>query len=168
MLHPAGYSDAQQQACLSGALADYAAWKETWVDFTFNTFTATDSTPVTQDPAFVTSVMEGCTVASHCILATHYLDNPLAFKDDGGQMQNLFIYEQIQSQANSLADFQTAAPVYLDWCGALEQAFMMKGLSVELWPVVGKTGFTNFSPAQVANLAATLATGTPPNPSLCP
>jgi hypothetical protein len=167
-LHAAGYSDANQKACLSGALDHYAAWKRTWRDFTFNVFTETDASPhLSLDPAFTTSVMQTCTTASHCILSTHYLDDPLAFKGDGSQDQNLFVYQEMKTQeAVSITDFQTASPVQLDWCGALANAYVYKGLSVELWPDFG--GFTTFTPAQVANLATVLATGTPSDAGVCP
>ena len=165
-LQGAGYNDAQQEACLLGALDDYSAWKQTWIDFTFNDFLSTDGKP-TADPSFTISVMQKCTTANHCILATHYLDNPLAFKNDGGADQNVFVYAQIQTQESvSTADFQTASPNQLDWCGAMQNAHTYKGLSVEIWPDFG--GFKSFTPAQVANLLVTFDTGTPTDAALCP
>lgn len=164
ILHGAGYSDTAQEACLSGALADYAAWKTTRIDFTFNSFLHTDGPPFLEDPDATVTLMKGCTVASQCILATHYLDNPLVFRNNP---QNLPIYAEILAQAgSSQADFQTAAPHFLDWCGAINQAVQHHGLSVELWPNHG--GFTSLSVLTVANLAHALATGTSADAGPCP
>lgn len=147
-LHGAGYSDAAQRSCLAGALADYASWKNTQIDFTFNVFSQTDTVPTTQDPGFTTQVMTTCTVAAHCILSTHYLNDPLGAKGN----QNPFIYAQMQNQAaDAVTDFQTQSPALLDWCGAIREATLYRGLSVELWPVFG--GFTTLPAAQVENLA---------------
>jgi hypothetical protein len=164
-LHAAGFTDSAQLACLSGALEDYAAWKTTPIDFTFNAFAQEDSTPLVEDPDATVGIMKGCTNATRCILATHYLDNPLAFK---GNSQNLPVYAEMLAQsATSTTDFQTAAPVYLDWCGAIDQAIAHNGLSVELWSV-GKTAFPSLSAAEVANLARALRTRTSADAGPCP
>jgi hypothetical protein len=47
----------------------------------------------------------------------------------------------------------------------MRNAFLYKGLSVELWDQGGS--FARLSPAQVANRATELATGAG-NPALCP
>ena len=167
-LHTAGYTDVQQQACLRGAVDDYSRWRTTWIDYTFNNFLQLDTRPVAQLPSFTQSVMATCTTANHCILATHYLDDPLAPASNPATTNNLFIYDQIiaQEQAGlSTADFQTVSPNQIDWCGAMEQAHAHGGMSVELWP---RKGFTLLSAAQVTNLAATLTSGTRVDASLCP
>ena len=160
----AGYTDAQQQACLSGAIDDYSAWTHTMIDFTFNLFHEIETTPITQNPSFTTDVMQLCQASSRCILSNHALDSPLLSAD-------AFVYEEIQSlYSNSpnttFVDFQTTSPLLLNWCGAIVNGTTYHGKSIELWPDFG--GFTTFSANTVANFAYALKNSTPPIPSLCP
>jgi hypothetical protein len=164
VLHKYGYSDAAQQTCLTGAVNDYQAWKTTWIDFTFNPFMATDSSPkVVQNPAFTIQVMESCASMGNCILSNHALNETVP-----GPLNP--IYEQIQrlyNQSTGLppVDFQTASPKKINWCGAISTGINYHAKSIELWPNFG--GFTSMKPDFIENLANALANKTPPNPAIC-
>ncbi len=164
ILQGAGYTDAQQRSCLTGAIDDYSAWKATPIDFPFSLFHNTDVLPAKPDTAFTAQVVELCADAGNCIMSNHALNEPLATADD-------IVYTTMQSiyaaaPATTRIDFQTASPAKLDWCGAIENATSLHGASVEVWPEFG--GFTTLTADQVANLAVALRDGTAPDPSLCP
>ncbi|CDZ78496.1 hypothetical protein BN59_02806 [Legionella massiliensis] len=159
-----GYTDAQQEACLTGAIGDYSAWTHTMLDFTFSLFHLIDGGKVQQDPAFTIQVMNQCQLSSRCILSNHALNSPLPTSDS-------FVYTEMQSlfsinPNNTLIDFQTASPKQLNWCGAIVNATTYHAKSIELWPDFG--GFTTFLPAVVANLASGFQNNTPPILALCP
>jgi hypothetical protein len=159
-LHAVGYDDMLEQQCLASALADYAAWKLTWIDYTFNDYHLTDSTP-SSDPAFLLSVMEQCTTADNCILANHGL------ADDSPGTGGTDVYTEMLAQSStSTVNFQTYAPNPGDWCAIITVAEKYHAASIELWPDF--SGFTTLTPDQLANLATALANGTAPDPSRCP
>jgi hypothetical protein len=120
--------------------------------------------------------MESCTPDAGCILATHYLNDPLdAAETPGGPLDtsDLFVYAQMLVQIDAgvgLTDFQTNTPnSCFDWCGSMINGHDYGGQSVELWPYVSYTalsgGFTHLSVVQVQNLAQAIATG---DSTLCP
>ena len=159
-----GYTDQQQEACLSGAIDDYIGWTHTMVDFTFNLFHEINNDDIKQDPDFTIQIMQQCQASSRCVLSNHALDSPLLSADS-------FVYTEIHSLYSktpntTFVDFQTTAPILLNWCGAIVNGTIYHGKSIELWPDFG--GFTTFSANTVANLAYALKNSTPPIPSLCP
>ncbi|CAM2958121.1 transmembrane protein (fibronectin III domain and Gp5 C-terminal repeat) [Legionella steigerwaltii] len=160
-----GYTDAQQEACLSGAIDDYIAWTNTMVDYTFSLFHETDGGKIQQDPAFTIQVMQQCQASFKCILSNHALNSPLPSADS-------FVYAEIQNlysinPKTTFVDFQTASPMSpLNWCSAIVNGTTYHARSIELWPDFG--GFTTLSSNAVANLADAFKNGTPPNPALCP
>lgn len=160
-----GYTDQQQETCLSSAIDDYIDWNHTMIDFTFNMFHEIDNTPrIVEDPDFTIQVMEQCQASSRCILSNHALDSPLLAPD-------MFVYTEIQSLYSNnpdttYVDFQTTSPALLNWCGAIVNGTIYHGSSIELWPDFG--GFTTFTASTVANLAYSLKNSTIPIPALCP
>lgn len=165
-LQAAGYTDALQESCLTGAVADYEPWTTTPIDFTFNPFHRVDSKP-DFDPGFTNTVMALCASSPHCILSNHALNDPLAAADST-------VYDEIQmlyaaDPLRTTVDFQTASPCQLDWCGAITNAVSLHASSVEVWPgpVLGG-GFTTLTSSQVANLADALTSGHAPVASKCP
>ncbi len=95
------YSDANEQACLMGAIDDYAAWQNTEIDFTFNTYVKfTGGT----DIAFTISVMNKCraSAGARCVLDNHALQTPLSAADSQ-------VYTEMQT-LGGLINFQTQAP----------------------------------------------------------
>jgi hypothetical protein len=174
-LSDAGYTDAAQMACLSGAVDDYAAWKYTLIDFTFNSFgseQAPDAGPrITQDAGagFTVGVMGACRTAlgSRCVLDNHALTNPLRTADQS-------VYDAIQAMGGP-ANFQTDGPknMHCEWSGTIAQGVALGASAIEAWPESKFYGFTTLTPTQVASLASEftmpIAVPAPPNPPpTCP
>ncbi|MGH7984697.1 MAG: hypothetical protein ACREQX_00190 [Candidatus Binataceae bacterium] len=171
-LHQYGYSDAAQQSCLSGAIADYSSWKRTPIDFPFSQFQNTDEDvppdpKITTDPGFTVAVMRQCHASGHCILNNQALRDP-AYAPD------LVVYNEMsalysQSPSSTPLDFQTAAPTNIgSWCGAIGNGIRLHGLSYEMWGDYGGFKTMPDGPAIMANLAHAVRTDTQPAPSPCP
>jgi hypothetical protein len=174
-LSAAGYTDGAQMACLSGAATDYAAWKYTLVDYTFNTFgseQALDAGPrITEDAGagFTVGVMAACRTAlgSRCVLDNHALTNPLRTAD-------LPIYDAIHAMGGP-ANFQTDGPknMHCEWAGTIAQGVALGAGAIEVWPEKIFDGFTTLTASQVASLASEfttpIAVPAPPDaPPTCP
>jgi hypothetical protein len=156
----AGYTDALQQACLTGAVDDYAAWKLTNVDFTINAFVQTGA------PADVTtfpeSVMDGCRtkLGARCVLGNHALSAPLRASEQP-------IYDALSARGGSIS-FQTESPQAMGclWTQTIAQGVALGAGSVEIWPKKQLGGFTSLQESDVAQLASELVTpiSVDPNP----
>lgn len=122
----AGYTDAAEQACLMGAIDDYAAWTYTLVDYTFNVF---GSVSGGADPAFTLSVMTACRarLGARCVLDNHALSAPLRAAD----MQ---VYEQIQTLGPP-ANFQTESPQGdgCQWIAPIAEGISLGAEAIEVW-----------------------------------
>jgi hypothetical protein len=167
-LQAAGYTDSEQENCLMGTVKDYAAWKRTAIDFTFNPFHEFNSGTGQSDPKFTDTVMQQCASSPHCVLSNHALNDPLASADTTVYQEMQALYAQ--DPAGTLTDFQTASPCQLQWCGAIANAVtLFHASSVELWPgpVVGG-GFTELTTDELANLADAIVFQSPPASSPCP
>ena len=166
-LQGGGYTDAAQRSCMLGAIGDYAPWKRTYIDFTFNPFHNFDSGHDVNDPNFTTRVMKLCENAPHCILDNHTLNDPLRASNDSvyNEMRTLYA----KNPKHTVVNFQTAKPCELPWCGTIANASMLHASSVEVWPTsVNGGGFNSFTPDVVANMANALLNGTAPAASPCP
>jgi hypothetical protein len=169
VLQQCGYSDNAQQACLSGAMDDYSAWKLTPIDYPFSIYQVTDSDippspKLSTDPGFTAAVMQLCASAGNCILSNQALRNP---NDSSDQI----VYSTMaQLYGTALAiDFQTASPAnIMDWCGAVGNGVALHCSSIEMWGDFG--GFLTMSDgaAIMANLSNAVLTQSPPAPSPCP
>ncbi len=150
----AGWTSADQQQCLDGALANYSAWKHTAVDFTFNSFSNVSSTGVRSPGTAVTAaIMEQC--ASSEITG----DSPLCILDNHGlqdsvSTQQALVYGNIDSLWHQFdhdvpVDFQTFSPD-VDLCQTIGVGIAYHAQSVEVWPPgPGSSGFQQYSPAQL-------------------
>lgn len=137
-----GWSSAAQQQCLDGALADYAGWKRTSIDYTFNTFPAI--TPGSRnyhpDPAVTDEVMSRCAnlqigSGRTCILSNHALSAAAASAGSRGAP----VYAEIDTlyerrHGDAPVDFQTFSPNTFGDCAAINVAVTHHAQSVELWP----------------------------------
>lgn len=79
----AGYTDAAMQACLMGAVDDYAAWTHVALDYTFNPWRSVASGHPRPDPGFTLQVMDAFRqrLGSRGVIANHGLTpqtNPAA------------------------------------------------------------------------------------------
>lgn len=129
-LHKAGFSDAAYERCLREAPDDYAAWRKTPLDYTFNPFHRTDG-PRKVDPAVSIDVMESFRrqLGGRAILMNHGLTYPL---HDRAQP----IYAALKRLGPPVA-LQMFAPDSSTWDAAIGigiQEFAAD--SIEIWPAV--------------------------------
>ena len=135
-----GWSDAAQQACLEGALSDYAPWHHTAVYYPFNPFTTiTSSGQVGIDDSVTDQVMQQCVDSAGsggpwCILGNNAISAP-ADQPSG----SLAVYSEMDNlwqanQSGTPISFQMNSPTAADQCAALDAAVSHHALSVELWP----------------------------------
>jgi len=165
-LADAGFTDTLQQACLTGAVDDYDAWKLTNVDYTFNAYT-----PVmgkSDDTVFPESVMESCRqkFGTRCVLGNHALSAPLRASDQG-------IYDEIKNIATKgPVSFQTDSPQKMGclWIQTIAQGVDLGAGSIEVWPKAQLGGFDSFTTMQVTQLASEFTTkvAVDPNPMPLP
>jgi hypothetical protein len=165
-LYAAGLNDAAMRSCLTHALDDYSAWKQTPIDWAFNPYSdkdATQQTPpgdIKPDPAFTTSLMAGCRsrLGDRCILTQMAINCPVEPKLS-------YIYDGMRKLGGPVS-LETQAPSRISgsWDAVVRQSIAFGAQSVELW--TERTGFTTKSPAEIARLAAWFAT--PGGGQTCP
>jgi Beta-galactosidase len=140
-----GWTDAAQQACLDGALSDYAPWQHTALYYPFNPFTTISTAgTVGTDDSVTDEVMQRCasSVSSGgpwCILGNNAVSSP-ATQPAG----SLAVYSEMDTlwgadQTGTPISFQMNSPTASVQCAALDVAVSHHALSVELWPL-GITG----------------------------
>jgi len=168
-LTAAGWTSADQQSCLDGALGNYSAWHKTAVDFTFNTFSDVSATG-TRSPDFSVTA----DIMSECAASEITGDLPLCILDNHGltdtvTTQQSPVYDEIDSLWQQYGhdvpvDFQTISPNGFDLCEAVGVAIAHHAQSVEIWPPgTGFTGFDEYTPAQLASWSAALVDGVVPS-----
>jgi hypothetical protein len=145
-LGAAGYNDTVEEACLTGATTDYAAWKNTEIDFTFNEYSKFTGG---LDAAFTESVMALCRqqAAVGCVLDNHALQTPLT--------SDLPIYAAIAA-AGGLINFQTQSPEGMGclWPETITQGLLLGARAVEVWPEAKYQGFDTLTVPEVTALQA--------------
>ena len=149
-----GYTDALEQSCLSGAVDDYAAWKRTLIDYTFNPFNSIDGG---LDSGFTTSVMEACRekLGARCVLDNHALQWP--------EDSNLSaVYDEMSETLHAPINFQTQAPIpdKCQWTATIADGVWRGARAIEIWPAT-KAGFIHLTSDQVGQLAAEFTTPIP-------
>jgi T5SS/PEP-CTERM-associated repeat protein len=165
-LQAGGYTNAAQQLTLRAAIADYAQWSTTPLDYTMNLFHLYDTVgKSSSDPNFTLAVLQQAQNSTRLVQAgNHALNSPLPTSDS-------FVYAQLAAYAAldpamAPASYQTASPKNLgsfgNWPNAVAQGVASDAGDIELWDGPGSTGFLGLPPSQVQALAATLAAGNPP------
>lgn len=159
------YSDTAEQACLSGAMDDYSAWKDTEIDFTFNIYSKfTGGT----DQTFTTNTMMQCraAVGARCVLDNHALETPVYSTDAG-------VYTEMQT-LGGLVNFQTQSPEGMGciWPETISQGVHLGARAIEIWPESKYQGFDTLTLGQMQQLQGEFATptalpGTAQLPSPC-
>lgn len=139
-----GYTDTADEACLAGAVDDYAAWQNTAIDYTFNTFIPLQGGK--PDFAFTLSVMNACraSLGSRCELGNH------AFAANM-RAGNVPVVNAIVARGPPI-HFQTEGPTGMNWAATMHLARTDNATAIELWPDFG--GFTTFSDAKMKHLLA--------------
>jgi hypothetical protein len=126
------FSDDAYKQCLSQAVTtDYAQWKTTRLEYSFNPFSGVQSTQ--DDPAFSDRVMRGCreAIGARCILSNHDLDaqTPAGI---------LPIYA-LERKLGPNITFQALHEVPDDFEGTLRKGISLGAGSIEIWqePIAG-------------------------------
>jgi hypothetical protein len=157
----AGWTPAAQQACLDGALSDYAVWRHTAIYYPMNPFPG--------DPAITTEVMGRCARSKDgggpwCILGNNALS-----PDSATTGRVAPVYEEINRlwSADTMrppVSFQMNGPQPSTYCEAMVVAVDHHAQSVELWPRTGPTagGFAALPSSMLLAWDAALRTGRPP------
>ncbi len=125
-----GYSDAAYQQCLENAVADYAPWQTTRLEFTFNPFTGlTLPESDVADVAFSERVMRACrvTLGQRCILSNHDLDTT---PPSAGTILPLYALER---KLGPNITFQTYVVAPADYEGTLRKGISLGAGSIEIW-----------------------------------
>lgn len=162
-----GWTNAAEQACLDGALSDYAPWHQTAVYYPFGVVTTLSSSGQRGvDPTTTAEVMQRCAGSlaaggPWCILGNNALD---------GTKSGTFVYSEINTlfaadPKNTAVAFQmnSPAPTGTSACQAVAVAVSEHAGSIEFWPPIGQQpGFTGESPATLQAWGHDLVLGTTP------
>jgi hypothetical protein len=132
-LQTAGYTDAAYQQCLAQAIAnDYAPWKSTRLEFSFNPFSGVN-TPPQGDIAFSERVMRGCrqAVGPRCILSNHDLDAKTP--------STILPIYALERKFGPNITFQSLFTNPTDFEGTIRKGISLGAGAIEVWPKGFKT-----------------------------
>jgi hypothetical protein len=129
-LRAAGFNDAAFKNCLSNAVADYAAWKESRLVLTVNPL-RTGPNQGNGDAAFTKQVMLNCrkAVGRRCVLDNHDLDTNLP-----KPLYPLYAY---MKQLGPEVEFQTYVRTPKDFDGTIKMGISYGASSIELYQDYG-------------------------------
>lgn len=139
----AGYTDAQYETCLSTMAAQYAAWQNTPLDYTFNAFTHLDSGHAVADTAFPIQVMTSWRTAlgtTRGVVANHGLQPTLT-------ADAMPIYAEF-SVIGPPIEFQTYGPT-VDWNATVTYALTFHPTELEIWDTKQAGGAAQITLAQL-------------------
>lgn len=166
-LHAAGYTDALQQACLSNAPNDYAAWKNTPLDYTINQLTLTDVGNVGIDTSFPIQVMNTFRTAlgTRAVVANHGFQPTLAANAMPVYNEFQTLYSQaIAANTISPLEFQSDGPT-VDWTQTIPDALAYHPTEFEMWDTTAVSGGqAPLTQAQLASFAAQIKAQYPTTP----
>jgi hypothetical protein len=154
-LHQAGYTDALGMACLSNAPSDYATWKLTPIDYTFNAFTQTDTGAGVVNTSFPIQVMSvfRAALGSRGVVANHGLQTPLKAEAEPIYTE----FQTLNAQANAAGtisplEFQTYSPT-VDWTTTIPFGLTYYPTEIEIWDTTAAGGAAPLSQSQLAGWA---------------
>lgn len=152
-LQPAGLNNANFRFCLSNAVADYAAWKRTRLDFPFNVY---GLGPGFGDPGFTRKVMNACRAAIgvRCVLDNHDLDS--------SPPASIVPIQTYMKQLGPEIEFQTFHETPANFGATIVRGVRLGASSIELWQDFG--GFPLVAKAKLQQWAKEIAvnSGNPP------
>jgi hypothetical protein len=162
-----GWTSTAQQQCLQGAFTDYAGWKHTPIDYTFNSFVFyTPGKQVgTPDLQFSDAVMTRCanlrrSTGRSCILSNHALDQTAASTSRSAPVYDEIAALWAKHPGRTPVDFQTNAPNTFGGCAGINVAVNYHAQSLELWPASAAfKGFSAYPKSQLVSWARALRTG---------
>jgi hypothetical protein len=141
-LHAAKFDDTQFQACLSGAMDDYAPWVLTPVDYSFNPFRATDGAKTVYEQSVTTAIMTAwrSTRGDLGVISNHDLECPLT--------SNLPpLYTELTALGAPMA-FQGFGP-NITWPSAMALGFATGASEIEIFPTTAANGQASITLAQL-------------------
>lgn len=157
-LHQAGYTDALGMACLTNAPTDFAAWKNTPLDYTFNAFSETDSGYGVTNTAFPIQEMAAFRAAlgTRGVVANHGLQPTLAPAAVSIYAEFQTLYSQaISAGTTSPLEFQTYSPT-VDWPSTIALGLTYHPTEIEIWNTTAAGGAAPLTQSQLAGFAASL------------
>jgi hypothetical protein len=148
----ARYTDAAIRARLMEVIDDYAPWKLTAIDYTFNPFANTDSGKPVPDPSFVISVMRAFRqrFGERAVIPNHGLNDPLR---EGTQP----IYDEIRSLGPPI-EFQTVSPT-VDFEAAVRLGLECHPTEIDLWDSKAAGGLAAITAEMLQEWAKAIADG---------
>lgn len=146
-LRAAGFTNAAYRDCLTGALSDYAAWKESRLVLSVNPL-RTGAGQGNGDPGFTQGVMRNCrqTVGPRCVFDNHDLDTELP--------RPLYGIYATMKQMGPEIEFQTWRKTPQDFDGTIRMGVSYGASSIELYQDYG--GFPLVADDQLKQWAAML------------
>jgi hypothetical protein len=122
----AGYTDAAMQACLTGAIDDYAAWTHVALDYTFNPWRSLATGRPRPAPGFAEGVMQQfrSRLGSRAVIANHGLTPEINPPARG-------VMDMIQRLGPPI-EFQTRSPVQ-DWDATMRTGESLGVTEMEVW-----------------------------------
>jgi hypothetical protein len=155
-----GWTPSAQQACLDGALSDYAPWTHTAIYYPMN--------PLAGNETITDEVMQRCATSQAaggptCILANNDL-SPVSATTGGSAPTYAEINLLRTANGSTTAiGFQMDGPDSTTYCAAIGVALSYHAQSVELWPATsGQPGFTNVPTSTLVAWSNALRSGSSP------
>jgi len=142
----AGFSGPAYRECLTRAVDDYAAWKTTRLEFSFNGFGGLSADQ--NDIAVSERIMRRCRLIAgpRCILSNHDLDT-----DTPSTILPIYVFER---KFGPNITFQTLHVVPEHFEGTLRKGISLGASSIEVWQEPELGSFEHQSRATLANWAA--------------
>jgi hypothetical protein len=143
---PEGYTDKAGEACLRGAVEDYASWTQTVIDYTINPFLKIEKGGT--DFHFSLAIMNACRAGLdvRCELGNHALSSAMA--------QGIAKTITAISNRGAPIHYQTEGPAQtgFSWKATIRLARRKHAAAVELWPEAKFGGFMSLTARQMQTL----------------
>jgi hypothetical protein len=125
-LQNAGYSDDEYQQCLANAVAAYASWQTTRLEFSFNPFYNLTA-PTQGHLPFSEQVMRACrqVIGQRCILSNHDLDTQTP--------PSILPIYALERKFGPSITFQTLHVTPNDFEGTIRKGISLGAGSIEVW-----------------------------------
>jgi hypothetical protein len=130
-MHSAGFTDQEYYNCLADSPADYAAWKESLIHYTFNPFLRTDSGVSVTDETTTVALIKKWRAALRlrAVLANHDLISGPGTPEFPNIVSMYATFEQL----GPLIDLQ-AWSANQDWQSTIAYGISAGATDIELWP----------------------------------
>jgi hypothetical protein len=144
-IRAAGFTEAAFKACLTGAIDDYAAWKQTRLVLSVNPL-RTERNEGPGHPEFTMGIMRDCRkqLGVRCVFDNHNLDTNLP-------KPQIPLYALMKELGPEIA-YQTGAKTPANFEGTIKKGVAQGATSIELWQDYG--GFPEVPDATLKRWAA--------------